>query len=606
MRFLSPRSIALGICLFLFGLAAWIVTVHYQTFFYTGLDLALYGQLMWNLCHGSVSTSLFNCHFLIDHANYIAFLLVPFYFFFQGALTLLYIKLIAFFAGAYLLFRITERKLNGKWAVLFMLGYLSFPSNITMLFFEFNFENLALPLIFLAFFLLEQKRFISFMLTCLTLCLVKENMPPVAFMFGIYAFFFYKKENPLIARLTPYLLLSTGAVFILHVFIIQPALTKGLSFHQSNYWEFYKPLGTTPPDILKNLILDPGKTASLLFNTKSLFFLKDLFGPLIIPSILSPHVLFLGLPLFLQNLLSTSAGQQSIFFYYASTLAVFVFLSSIHSLSRIKKENRERLLIIVIGSLFIFNLCYIQEWKKRLPSKGNNTSLYHQSLSKIPPDAGVVSSMCFLPMLSQRKDLYPLGRNIVPFTRKKEHLPGSINHLLMRLPIPAGQSRSIRDLALSPGWSVDTATDDIVLLKKNMPNRNPLVQLGALSVKNTKPLLLLDPFIELISLDLPTKIHPGTTTLSITTHWRALHDLSSGSKISFILRQGKERLWENSHPIAYGFPMERTEEATETFNFTIPPLPTGEYTLSIWLVKDNTLDWKWSNTITRTLKVDRP
>ena len=47
-----------------------------------------------------------------------------------------------------------------------MLGYMFYPANVSMLLFEFNFENLALPLIILAFYLFEEKKILPFAITC--------------------------------------------------------------------------------------------------------------------------------------------------------------------------------------------------------------------------------------------------------------------------------------------------------------------------------------------------------------------------------------------------------------------------------------------------------
>ena len=167
---------------------SYVLDLQYYCFAYTSWDLPLYANLMWNLCHGSMSTSLFGGNFLIDHFNVIAFLLVPFYYFFQSAFTLLIFKLFAFFAGAYILYLLASKNLGGLWGILFMLAYMFYPTNVALMFFEFNFETLALPMIFLLFYYFEEKKYLSFMVCCVLLTMVKENMPLVVFMFGIYAF----------------------------------------------------------------------------------------------------------------------------------------------------------------------------------------------------------------------------------------------------------------------------------------------------------------------------------------------------------------------------------------------------------------------------------
>ncbi|MBF0618941.1 MAG: DUF2079 domain-containing protein, partial [Candidatus Omnitrophica bacterium] len=167
--------LAIGTCTALAGVWGLVLTLKYYHFGYTGSDLALYAQLMWNLAHGNTHTSLFGGNFLIDHANYIAFLLAPLFAILPTALALLYLKVIVFFAGAYVLYLIALKKLSPALSFFFMLGYVVYPPNISMLFFEFNFENLAPAFIFLAFYFFDQKRLMPFLLTGLLLASIKEN-----------------------------------------------------------------------------------------------------------------------------------------------------------------------------------------------------------------------------------------------------------------------------------------------------------------------------------------------------------------------------------------------------------------------------------------------
>ena len=69
-----------ALCLCAIACCAWgyVLVLRYYCFVYSGWDLSLYANLMWNLCHGHLSTGLFGRSFFVDHFNAIAFLLIPF------------------------------------------------------------------------------------------------------------------------------------------------------------------------------------------------------------------------------------------------------------------------------------------------------------------------------------------------------------------------------------------------------------------------------------------------------------------------------------------------------------------------------------------------
>ena len=119
--------VALWTCVIACCAWSYALDLRYYRFTYTSWDLPLYANLMWNLCHGHLSTSLFGGNFLIDHFNVIAFVLVPFYYFFQSALTLLYLKLFALFTAAYLIYILASKRFGGAWGMALMLA----PASVT-------------------------------------------------------------------------------------------------------------------------------------------------------------------------------------------------------------------------------------------------------------------------------------------------------------------------------------------------------------------------------------------------------------------------------------------------------------------------------------------
>ena len=583
------NSIALWSCAIIFCIWAYFIFLRYYSFQYTGWDLALSAQIMWSLCHGSTTTSLIGGNFLIDHANYIAFLLVPFYFFFQSALTLLLLKTFTFFVGSYILYLLTTKNLGPIWGILFMLGYIFFPANTSMFFFEFNFENLAPPLILLAFYLLEEKKIISFLITSLILCLIKENMPLIAMMLGLYATIRYRKEMPRFSRCAAALLLLGGGLFILQMFVIHPQITKE---HPSNYWAFYKKLGDfhTPWQIIKNVLFSPQITFPLLFTKRNISFLAQLFGPLLIPVIFSPWILLLGLPLFLQNLLSSFSGAQSIHFYYASSLVVFIFLATIKSLERLKIPQQKYILILIISAIFLFNLTFLKYWCQRIPKpKGTVLGLTtHNIISLIPKDAGIISSYKYLPWLSQRKDLYPLGLEIMPSTRQKMQVPHSVCYALFNPKTHRGHNDIIRKFLSNPQWSILAASENVILMQKNQSQGKPFVQIRQEStIPQAQSIALrLKSFIELEWVNLPIIIPSSSRLFPVTYYWNVLRPLPPHCRVNITITQSNNTIWSNDRPIAYSLPIRRKEYIEDRVYYDIPPLPSGAYEVHIRITRN--------------------
>ncbi|MBF0522293.1 MAG: DUF2079 domain-containing protein [Candidatus Omnitrophica bacterium] len=577
------NSLALWMCALGFCSWAWILTIKFYHFGYWGWDLPLYDQLMWNLCRGSVQTSLFGGNFLIDHANYIAFFLAPFYFFFQNPMALLYFKLAAFFIGSYIFYLITLKKIGGLWGILFLLGYLFYPANISMLLFEFNFENLALPLIFLVFYFFEERKIGPFLLTCFFLSIVKENMPFVVGMFGVYGLLTRRnnKKDIFYWGLCP-LVLSID-IFLVEMFLVYPWLTKNLGFHASGYFEFYR----------KSFLADPLSFFQNFFTLKKILFLSELFGPLLLLAILNPQILFLGLPLFFQNLLSNFFGQQSIFFYYASSMAVFVFLAAIQSLSILEPKQRRRLSFLMIIAVLFFSFCYIREWNKRIPWQDKELYIRRrQLLAKIPPQAGVLSSYNFLPFLSQRKDLYLFGRTFVLFTRQNQNVPDSVNYALIDFSTEIIDKFAVKELLLNKHWTVEAAIENVVLLRKNFYRGNPLIEgIQEHSRESFARSVFPDnPLLELKSFDFPAVISSKTTVFPVNYYWKALQDLPQAGKVIMTISQKGKSVWNKTRRILYSLPFKKDEEIKDCFYYVLPHFPKGQYDVEIY-IWDSAYQW---------------
>ena len=573
---------ALWICALACCAWSYALDLRYYRFTYTSWDLPLYANLMWDLCHGHLSTSLFGGNFLIDHFNGIAFVLVPFYYFFQSALTMLYFKLFAFFIGAYIFYLLTAKRLGGSWGLAFMLAYIFYPANVGMIFFEFNFENLALPMIFLLFYFFEEKKYLNFMVTCFLLTMTKENIPLIVFMFGIYGLIM-RREDWLRWGLYP--LLFGGTVFIGEVFVFIPWFRRG--FAEANiHLGMYSKLGYSLGDIVHTFIFKEGVVLQLLFNSHNLEFLSQLFGPMVGTALLAPQILFIATPLFLQNLLSKFPGQQDINYFYASTMAVFIFMATIDFLGRIKVKVKEYFIFFLIGLIFLFDLSYLPRWCQRIEPFGEKQAVSQYFLSQIPPDAKVICSYQFLYMLAQRKDLYVLFLKEGKFTHLKETIPDTVDYMAVDFNSRL-DNRDIAEQALVQGqWTVQAAADDVVLLRKNGVRGKMLIEQGKTLLSGAKPLqrpMMVGDTLKMEGLDVPNSLKFGQRIMRIVFYWEALQDDNNTSlpKIFLNIIQGNRTFYIKAKAPFYRLPFEKGKHYKEVYYYLIPQLSPGPYMVII-------------------------
>ena len=203
-------------------------------------------------------------------------------------------------------------------------------------------------------------------------------------------------------------------------------------------------LGNTPGDIVRTMLFNWPVVIKLLFSKHNLSFLLQLFGPLLILSLLGFRTLLIATPLFLQDLLSNFPGQQTITFFYSSTLTVFIFMATIEfwgsiSFSRelpLRQARREAnlkagLFFFIIGLVFLYDLKYVPTWIKRIAVPQEKTG--NKPPSFVPNTFGCEgrSSYEFLYMLSQRKDVYVLYLKENRFTSQKEQIPDDVDYMLV-------------------------------------------------------------------------------------------------------------------------------------------------------------------------------
>ena len=604
-------ALLLGFIFFIAGL--YILAEKYINFGYNDWDFALYANAMWNLSHGSFHSSVFGTNFLTNHAEYFSFILVPVYRLFGHPFLLIVLKLFSLTAGSFILYLIAKKNLGWPTAAVLTLLYQLYPPNLFMLIYEFHFENLAIPFIFLLYYFFTNQRFIPFLITAFFASLIKENIALIVATFGIYAIF-SKRENKLAWIMGP--LLLGGGIFFLSMLVITPRLRVQEGINYANqyigfYWK--NPGGHT--HLTQSILLNLHNAWANMSSPLNVSFIKELLGPLNFLPLLSPHALFLGAPVLLQNFFGPTFQMHTIYYHYAATITVFIFLALAASLKFLKIFIRPLTFYIVVaftGLICMLNtINHLSEFSGRMASWPDRLDpVRWQMVNVIPPDASVMATFDFLDKLADRKDLYSfhnVWRNHNPFTGESPYrIPQNLSLALIDWECPwfwadvlsqarGGRQDALRhasDFYFQGAWAVKEATEEITLLGKwasgNLP---PLVEVSKDSPLDlpVSPVLSVDNKFSLLDFTVGQKL--GVTLrkkIPLTFLWKAQEDMDDLYSMVIELQKGKEAVFRwYRHPGygVYATPLwGKGEYIKEHYWLLLPSLSPGEYAFSISLV----------------------
>ena len=470
----------------------------YYSFGYYDWDFASDISVLWNSIHGKIfyypflEQSIFGAHIYL-----IILLLIPVYMIFQHPLAILFLQSLFLGLAAYPLYLLAKSKLNRVFALMISLVYLLYPPVGFMNLFESHFEIYVIFFLFFALYYFEKEKFSKFLIFILLALSCKENVSFVVFMFGIYAFIRKRSKRWI---LTPLIL---GVVwFFTAVKIIIPYFAKDAKLYNEGFMftAYYRHLGDNIFDMAKTIIMHPVLTIRYAFTAEKLFYIYDLFSPAGFIGFLSPAVLLIAFPVFLQNLLSSVATHTKIYYHYTALIIPFIFVSVVFAFKRLLNYNRVykyRILLlfvfVVICASFSISLKAPQFYFLNYIKRYQINDLARQKkklIEMIPREASVISTFQFLPQLAHRHDLssmHLVSTGFRMYTNVAYQPPSGLEYALIDFNEPLMRNSffptqapdNIRSFLEDGGWKVMGAVDDIILFKKNYPSGHKLVEMAS-------------------------------------------------------------------------------------------------------------------------------
>lgn len=405
------------------------ITGHYA-FSTNAWDLGIFSQALYStINHGEIlyytaelpgnpSGSLFGIHF-----SPFLFLLVPIYALYQNPVTLLILKPVAISIGLIPLYWIIrEQKFNSKVLPLLLgIVYLVYPPIMGGVL---NFDlQVFLPALFLfALYYLKGERLIHSYVFVVLALMVNEFVSFIVMMMAVYFFLLHRKEiiNGLKSgKMTrkcifAVVLLLTG---ILWVSLATEVISRFNPHALSTKWEWGE-LGSSPGEIMVNVVTNPLRTLKMLFNdgVKKGIYLIHLFGPLDFLSFLDPLTLIMTMPWLIASFLSINPLYYTIGNQYPAFVSPFIFISAINGIKKLVNKGGDKTLrkVILVISITLCLTALLVPPGEQFQIKEVEGSI-QTAVDIIPRDSSASVMPEVFPHLCNNLEVYPYFKDGVEY-----------------------------------------------------------------------------------------------------------------------------------------------------------------------------------------------
>ncbi len=394
---------------------------HYNS----GTDLAIFDQAIWHYSRFEAPTSTFLSpfgygNFLGDHFEPILIGLAPLYWIWDNAGVLLIAQALLLSASIVPVYVFCRRRLGRAGGYLMATAYVSFwgvASALAFGFHEVAFVPLLLGLILLA---VEDRRWRAFAVLIFVLLLVKENMAVLVAFIGLYVGVTQKEWRR--GAITA----AVGVTwFVLATDVIQPLFADGRDYR---HW-MYGAIGRDLTSALVNIVTDPTRLPEVFFSgtfdpgkswatSTKVGTLGLLFAPFFGLALLSPIGL-LAAPLLLERMLAGNPWLWTPFLHYSLTIAPVLVMASADALARLARRRPlvPRARTVLVGGAAAIAVANVAVATKFPLADMADPDFYRPSaedrarqaaLSRIPPNASVLTGSRMMPHLTHRDEVYDM------------------------------------------------------------------------------------------------------------------------------------------------------------------------------------------------------
>lgn len=338
-----PRAVWVVMAVYAVGMVA-VSLAQYHWFIYSGYDLGIFDQVVWNTSQGRLFEYSFNSYsYLVDHREWLLLPLSVLYWVAPHALTLLVVQTVVLVSGVVPLVLIAQKVLGasgrrGALVLVFVaVAYVLNPSVQAMNLFEFHVLPFVLPLSLWLWWLLLQHRWRWVWVVFVVLLLVREDVALMTAGLGLLLVVFPSVIMTARARVAGAVMTVASLMwFGLMVWVGTFFSPEG----SSKFFTFYDWAGGSPLEGVSYILMHPLQTVGVLFGYDHLIVVLFLFvGVGLLPVLRLRLLLPAAGPLLLYLLIDQQMLSSVINSHYAAVVLPWFFIAGVEGYARLAKKR---------------------------------------------------------------------------------------------------------------------------------------------------------------------------------------------------------------------------------------------------------------------------
>jgi uncharacterized membrane protein len=370
-------------------------------------DLGIHDQSIWLLSRFQDFVTVRGLPVFGHHATFGYFFLVPFAWLGAGPNFWNVLQVVAIASSAIPLYLLAKHRLKNSWmASVLGIVWLLQPPLQFFAWETFHPEVMAIPFLLWAYWAAERDRRLLYWVMVVIALSWKEDVALFVVVLGVVQLVRHRRR---LGLMTMGLAVAWFAVFALWMV---PHIAGGGTV----YGPLYGELGSTPGEVVKTAVTNPGKVIDRLEQNDALGYARDLLAPFGFTPLAAPLVLAMGLPQALVNLLSTANFTWDLRYHYQALPIAAAALAMVEGVAWL---GRRRVAVrrFAVGFVAACALAATMAWGITPLSRDYRTGYWplnepadvpfrEQALRTIGPDDGVSVDYWSTPHFTHREIAY--------------------------------------------------------------------------------------------------------------------------------------------------------------------------------------------------------
>lgn len=463
-----------------------ISLVNHYLFRTFAFDLGIYNNMLYSYAHFKLNYTPLQqplvYHAFADHFEPIFFLFAPFYWIF-GSYTLLIIQIILVISGGIGAMKFAQLHSNNNiLSITILIQFYAMWGVYSALAFDFHNNITAAMLVPWVMVFAQQKNIKALIIAWALILLSKENMA----LYGIFvclglALHYFKDKQ--LRNLFLILTTASTVYFVLVVKIFIPSFQQpGAGYF---YDGMYRSIGTTPKEILSNVISRPGYLFRLLFENfsgESIYdgIKKELHVSVLVSGgvflLFRPQFLVMLIPIYAQKLFNSDPARWGINYHYSIEFVPILTACTSVFITSIKIKNNYQYYLGLMVALLTGYYTYLKiENRVSTWYDKNNVMFYDKSRYQSAFNVGQLHKD-IKQYVTDDIDSLAAQNVLVPHLANRTHIymfPNTVNANYILLapqtntyPLKDNYLNCVDTLKQSKYWQLTDSTASILLFKR--------------------------------------------------------------------------------------------------------------------------------------------